>query len=63
MARTKIFDAVIVGSGATGEKAAAQAAYFDKRVIIFEKASAPGGAAVQTGTLPSSSDATEKPTR
>ncbi len=43
----------IIGSGPTGEKAAAQAAYFGKRVIIFECADEPGGAAVQTGTLPS----------
>ena len=38
----------IIESGATGEKAAAQAAYFGKRVIVFEKERAPGGAAVQT---------------
>ena len=43
----------IIESGATVEKAAAQAAYFGKRVIAFEKERAPGGAAVQTGTLPS----------
>lgn len=47
------YDLAIIGCGPTGEKAAAQAAYFDKRVIIFECADDPGGAAVQTGTLPS----------
>tara|TARA_B100001750_G_scaffold51083_1_gene38873 strand:- start:566 stop:1957 length:1392 start_codon:yes stop_codon:yes gene_type:complete len=47
------FDLVILGAGPAGEKAAAQAAYFGKRVAIVEKASEPGGAAVHTGTLPS----------
>ena len=32
---------------------AAQAAFFGKRVIVFQKESNPGSAAVQTGTLPS----------
>lgn len=50
---TETYDLAIIGSGATGEKAAAQAAYFGKRVIVFEKEDEPGGAAVQTGTLPS----------
>ncbi len=47
------FDLAIIGCGPAGEKAAAQAAYFGKRVIVFEGAQDPGGAAVQTGTLPS----------
>jgi NAD(P) transhydrogenase len=47
------YDLAIIGCGPAGEKAAAQAAYFGKRVIIFECADEPGGAAVQTGTLPS----------
>ena len=34
---------VVVGSGPAGEKAAAQAAYFDKRVAIVEHAPVPGG--------------------
>lgn len=47
------FDLIVIGSGPAGEKGAAQAAYFGKRVAIIEKAEAPGGAAVHTGTLPS----------
>lgn len=47
------YDLAIIGCGPTGEKAAAQAAYFGKKVILFEKAPQPGGAGVQTGTLPS----------
>lgn len=47
------YDLVVIGSGPAGEKGAAQAAYFGKRVAIVEKARAPGGAAVHTGTLPS----------
>jgi NAD(P) transhydrogenase len=37
------FDMVVVGSGPAGEKAAAQAAYFRKRVAIVERAPVPGG--------------------
>jgi NAD(P) transhydrogenase len=47
------YDLVVIGSGPAGEKGAAQAAYFGKRVAIIEKEPAPGGAAVHTGTLPS----------
>ncbi len=47
------YDLVVIGSGPAGEKGAAQAAYFGKRVAVVEKAPAPGGAAVHTGTLPS----------
>ena len=47
------FDLVVIGAGPAGEKGAAQAAYFGKRVAIVERASEPGGAAVHTGTLPS----------
>ncbi|MBK8258365.1 MAG: Si-specific NAD(P)(+) transhydrogenase [Polyangiaceae bacterium] len=47
------FDLVVIGSGPAGEKGAAQAAYFGKRVAIIEKEPKPGGAAVHTGTLPS----------
>src|SRR4051812_28149240 len=36
-----------------GEKGAAQAAYFGKRVCIVERAPKPGGAMVNTGTIPS----------
>jgi NAD(P) transhydrogenase len=47
------FDLVVVGAGLAGEKGAAQAAYFGKRVAIVERETQPGGAAVHTGTLPS----------
>src|ERR1051325_1149105 len=47
------YDLVVIGGGPAGEKGAAQAAYYGKRVAIIEKELAPGGAAVHTGTLPS----------
>jgi len=47
------FDLVVIGGGPAGEKGAAQAAYFGKRVAIVEREMEPGGAAVHTGTLPS----------
>ncbi len=47
------FDLVVIGSGPAGEKGAAQAAYFGKRVAMVERAPEPGGASVHTGTLPS----------
>src|ERR1700732_3452878 len=46
-------DLVVVGVGPAGERGAAQAAYFGKRVACVERAEEPGGAAVHTGTLPS----------
>jgi len=47
------FDLVVIGAGPAGEKGAAQAAYFGKRVCLIERAPRPGGAAVNTGTIPS----------
>ena len=47
------FDLIVIGAGPAGEKGAAQAAYFGKRVCIIERAPKPGGAAVNTGTIPS----------
>jgi NAD(P) transhydrogenase len=47
------YDLVVIGVGPAGEKGAAQAAYFGKRVACVERAEEPGGAAVHTGTLPS----------
>ncbi len=47
------YDLLVIGSGPAGEKGAAQAAYFGKRVAVIEKEAQPGGAAVHTGTLPS----------
>jgi NAD(P) transhydrogenase len=50
---TERFDLVVIGGGPAGERGAAQAAYFGKRVAVVERAPEPGGAAVHTGTLPS----------
>lgn len=47
------YDLVVIGGGPAGERGAAQAAYFNKRVAIVEREPEPGGAAVHTGTLPS----------
>src|SRR5688572_6220435 len=47
------FDLVVIGAGPAGEKGAAQAAYFGKRVCVIERSPKPGGAAVNTGTIPS----------
>ncbi len=47
------FDLVVIGSGPAGEKGAAQAAYFGKKVALIEKEPVWGGAAANTGTLPS----------
>jgi NAD(P) transhydrogenase len=47
------YDLVVIGSGPAGEKGAAQAAYFGKKVALVEMAPALGGAAANTGTLPS----------
>ena len=53
MPEAEKFDLVVLGSGPGGEKGAAQAAYFGKRVALVERASEVGGASVHTGTLPS----------
>ncbi len=50
---TEAYDLVVIGSGPAGEKGAAQAAYFGKRVALVEKAPHLGGAGVNTGTVPS----------
>ncbi len=47
------YDLLVIGSGPAGEKGAAQAAYFGKRVALIEKEPVLGGAAANTGTLPS----------
>ena len=47
------YDLVVIGGGPAGERGAAQAAYFGKRVAIVEREPEPGGVAVHTGTLPS----------
>src|SRR5437762_3188462 len=50
---SKRFDLVVIGSGPAGEKGAAQAAYFGKRVALIEKSDYLGGAGINTGTVPS----------
>jgi NAD(P) transhydrogenase len=47
------FDLIVIGCGPAGEKAGAQAAYFGKRVAVIERAAHPGGASINTGTVPS----------
>jgi NAD(P) transhydrogenase len=47
------YDLIVIGSGPAGEKGAAQAAYFGKRVALVEKSRSVGGAGVNTGTIPS----------
>ncbi|MCZ7648712.1 MAG: Si-specific NAD(P)(+) transhydrogenase [Planctomycetota bacterium] len=47
------YDLVVIGSGPAGEKGAAQAAYFGKSVALVEREPILGGAAANTGTLPS----------
>jgi NAD(P) transhydrogenase len=46
------YDLVVVGSGPAGEKAAALAAYFGKRVAVVERDGPPGGAPVNRGGIP-----------
>src|SRR6266571_9129022 len=47
------YDLIVIGSGPAGEKGAAQAAYFGKRVTIVEQAPEVGGTGINTGTIPS----------
>jgi NAD(P) transhydrogenase len=47
------YDLIVIGSGPAGEKGAAQAAYFGKKVVVVEAGSDLGGACINTGTLPS----------
>lgn len=48
----EIYDLIVIGAGPAGEKGAAQAAYFGKRVAIVESGDV-GGTSTNTGTLPS----------
>jgi pyruvate/2-oxoglutarate dehydrogenase complex dihydrolipoamide dehydrogenase (E3) component len=47
------FDLVVIGSGPAGEKGAAQAAYFGKRVALIERRAELRGTGINTGTVPS----------
>src|SRR5438093_8673517 len=53
MPATYDYDLEVIGSGPAGEKGAAQAAYFGKRVALVERSPHLGGAGVNTGTVPS----------
>jgi NAD(P) transhydrogenase len=48
-------DFVVIGSGPAGQKAAIQAAKLEKSVIVIEKDPHPGGASLNSGTIPSKS--------
>jgi NAD(P) transhydrogenase len=50
---TRHYDLVVLGSGPAGEKGAAQAAYFGKKVALVEREPILGGASCNTGTLSS----------
>src|SRR5437763_13786395 len=47
------FDCAVIGTGPAGQKAAIQAAKLGKSVCIIEKNNVLGGAAINTGTIPS----------
>jgi NAD(P) transhydrogenase len=47
------YDLIVIGSGPAGEKGAAAAAYFGKKVALVEREPVLGGAATNTGTIPS----------
>ena len=47
------YDCAVIGTGPAGQKAAIQAAKLGKKVVIIERSSAIGGAAINTGTIPS----------
>lgn len=48
-------DYIVIGSGPAGQKAAVQAAKLGKSVIVIEKDPYPGGASLNSGTIPSKS--------
>jgi NAD(P) transhydrogenase len=47
------YDLIVIGSGPAGEKGAALAAHFGKSVALVQSEVVPGGACVNTGTIPS----------
>jgi NAD(P) transhydrogenase len=49
------YDLCVIGSGPAGQRAAVQAAKLNKRVCVIERAQVIGGAAINTGTIPSKS--------
>src|SRR5918999_4709132 len=49
---TDEFDLVVIGAGPAGEKGAAQAAYYGKKVAVIDRAGRPGGAPVRNAGIP-----------
>ena len=47
------YDLIVIGGGPAGEKGAAKAAQYGKRVALIERAPFLGGAGINTGTIPS----------
>ncbi len=47
------YDLIVIGSGPAGQRAAIQAAKFGKHAALIEKMEVVGGAAINTGTIPS----------
>lgn len=47
------YDVAVIGTGPAGQKAAIQASKLGKRVVVVERQEKLGGAAVNTGTIPS----------
>jgi NAD(P) transhydrogenase len=47
------YDVIVIGSGPAGQRAAIQAAKIGKHVALVEKMEVVGGAAINTGTIPS----------
>jgi NAD(P) transhydrogenase len=50
---TDKYDLIVIGAGPAGEKGASKAAQYGKRVALIERAPYPGGAGINTGTVPS----------
>lgn len=50
---TNNYDLIVIGAGPAGEKGAAKAAQYGKRVALIERAPYLGGAGINTGTVPS----------
>jgi NAD(P) transhydrogenase len=50
---TETYDLIVIGAGPAGEKGAAKAAQYGKRVALIEREPHPGGAGINTGTVPS----------
>ncbi|HET9905750.1 MAG TPA: Si-specific NAD(P)(+) transhydrogenase [Anaerolineales bacterium] len=50
---TEKFDLIVIGAGPAGEKGAAKAAQYGKRVALIEREPYLGGAGINTGTVPS----------